>query len=415
MWKWNNKAEETFIVPGDIMARSEKPGSVVLTWIVASASVSGVLIAIGFLLDVATQKFLGYEFRESAGVEFYTARGGQFMISAVGELLSWAQDHFVATAAFILVALYLGGAMRSLRGQKGSLTRAATLILAAGITVFQLVHYDLPALRVENVLVRNVGSDPLGSEPGVARANMLYQLHVCARIAEGVRPQAKAREIECTNGRNQYRRSLREWFTHDLVLTVSVGVLLGISLLARVPSRNAGDAAQTQSGEPAPLDLPAGRPANSAPTAYERGQHLRDVLLHALPAVKLPSLVLVSALLLAHAMGLVVVYARTVRVMQGSDVTAWFKTTRESTPGLACGKPAQFAVGAKPHAKDAGNTEHEVAMPGVLLSQMTSAGVAIYNPADDQIWVIPADHLVVIEFHGQKDALEAHFACSLST
>lgn len=385
----------------------EKAGSAALAWLLASASVSGLLVAVGFLLDVASQGFLGYELRESAGVEFYSARGGQFAISAVAEILTWAQHHAVVAVGSLLAALFVGGAMRSLRGQRGSVTRATTLLLAAAITVYQLVHYDFPALRVQDVLVRNVELDPAASEPGVARANALYTMHVCARIAEELRPAARTKNIVCTGKPERYRQMLGEWFTNDLMLTVLASVLVAISLLARMPAR-----ARENDLSPRLVDS-AGHAqvvGGSPPTGGKSTRHLHDALLHAIPAAKVPSLVLVTALLLAHAMGLVVTYARTSPYTESNDVTAWF-TTREILPGNKCGQSAPARSDSTPP----DSSEREVYVMGVLLSQASSQGLALYNYGDDNIWMIPADHLITTQFNRQKDALALHFTCDLAS
>jgi hypothetical protein len=206
----------------------------VLAWAGASAGITGVLTATGYLVHSARGQFLGVA-TDTPNSTIYLQLAGDFWIGSIIQLVGAIADIVALItanygAAILVVALTFAGLfvwrwlgspftgprvdrLRPVTVAATHPTLLAVFLLALGLV--RVVYFDVPAVQINSVLLSTISCPRQWSLPPLmaARASTVWQNIVCSRGA--------APDCECGNAAD-HTRALR--FEFVIAASTAIGL-----------------------------------------------------------------------------------------------------------------------------------------------------------------------------------------------
>lgn len=201
----------------------------VLKWLLAAAGISGLLLTLGFLVDVAYQHRLGYQLREPDSLAGLALEGGRFLLAIFETAIDALSRHWMLL--FIMAIL---SAAIFLMFKRFKITSKITwrplittqVLFLAVIQLATIVSLDLSAVRIHGLLLH-------GLQPHSTRAfEGAWLDQICSRIATEDHAQLNARfRIKCTKSDDEHAERIEDRFALNLIATLATAAL-SLQLLA---------------------------------------------------------------------------------------------------------------------------------------------------------------------------------------
>src|SRR5712691_8086862 len=107
-----------------------------MEWIVSSIGVSGILIAFGFLIDLAFQERLGYQVSYFSSIIVYVTLAGAFLVDSSFLILHWVSEYPLLTFVSLLLLIILTFIARRYGINSHAFTPKATTVSLLLLTLF---------------------------------------------------------------------------------------------------------------------------------------------------------------------------------------------------------------------------------------------------------------------------------------
>ena len=209
----------------------------VIVWILGSAGISGVIVALGFVVDVGYQERLGYQLHHGRAMSAYLVAGGNFIMTIFFHVAEWLADYSSVWVPVLLIAI--AGAtfyrrighdkLRGVRTRYERLPSRGVFLLICLLISLEILALDFPALQIRGLLLHGLEA-PSNTDRDLFQytgSERIWTTTVCARFDKALYADLAQINVLCDASPQSHNKFLRNLFLLNFFLT---GILLYFSI-----------------------------------------------------------------------------------------------------------------------------------------------------------------------------------------